>query len=250
MSDLNYVKASRKEGISTIEFGTAQSNSLPGYILAQLSETILNEGSAEDVRVIVLQSGGERAFCAGASFEELRSIRDEEEGLKFFMGFANVINAIRTCGKIVIGKIQGKAVGGGVGLASAVDYCVATEFASIRLSELAIGIGPFVIGPVVERKVGLSQFSMLAITPEEWRSAEWGRSFGLYHEVVKTKADLDEYVDRFAQRISSYNPEALVELKKIFWQGTENWTELLPRRAAMSGSLVLSEFTKQAIGRV
>ncbi len=250
MSNNNYVKISRNEGVSTIEFATLQSNSLPGYILAELSEAITNEGASDDVRVIVLQSGGNRTFCAGASFEELRSIQNEEQGLKFFMGFANVINAIRKCGKIVIGKIQGKAVGGGVGLAAAVDYCIATEFASIRLSELAIGIGPFVIGPVVERKVGLSQFSMLAITPEEWRTAEWAKSHGIYHEVLKDKEALDEYTRTFADKLSSYNPEALKELKNVFWQGTEDWDDLLPKRASMSGSLVLSEFTKQAIGRI
>lgn len=250
MSNNNYVKSTRNEGVSTIEFATAQSNSLPGYILAQLSETILSEGASDEVKVIVLQSGGDRTYCAGASFEELRAIQNEVEGLKFFMGFANVINAIRKCGKIVIGKIQGKAVGGGVGLASAVDYCVATEFASIRLSELAIGIGPFVIGPVVERKVGLSQFSMLAITPEEWRTAEWAKSYGLYHEVLKDKQELDEYTDRFAKKLCSYNPQALKELKNVFWQGTNHWDELLPQRAAMSGTLVLSEFTKQAIGKI
>lgn len=249
MTITDYVNVSREDGISTIEFATSQSNALPGKILRELKEKILAEGQDEKVNVILLQSGGERAFCAGASFEELLAIENEEQGKNFFMGFAGVINAIRTCGKIVIAKVQGKAVGGGVGIVSAADYCFATKFSAIRLSELAIGIGPFVIGPAVERKTGISQFTRLSITPDDWQTAEWAETHGLYHQVLDDKAELDRSVSAFTEKLSTYNPEALKELKKVFWKGTEHWDTLLEERAEMSGKLILSPFTSAAISR-
>src|SRR5690606_13757935 len=172
-----------------------------------------------------------------------------DQGKKFFMGFAGVINAIRMCGKIVVGKVQGKSVGGGVGIAAAVDYCFATKFAALRLSELAIGIGPFVIGPAVERKVGVAQFAKLAITPDDWQTADSGFNHGLYHEIADDKASLDEKVQAFAEKLATYNPEALRQLKKIFWKGTERWDMLLEERAELSGRLILSPFTREAIER-
>lgn len=235
------------EGIATITFFHPQSNSLPGKILAQLAETITTAGQNPDVNVLVLKSQGDRAFCAGASFDELISIKDLDTGKKFFMGFANVINASRKCPKPVIGRVQGKAVGGGVGLASATDYCLATKFASVKLSELAIGIGPFVVGPAVERKIGVSAMSQLAINATEWQSAEWAKQKGLYTEVYDSAEEMDEAVNTLAKKLASSNPEALALLKRIFWEGTEHWDELLEERAGMSGKLVLSEFTINAI---
>lgn len=249
MIGTDYVHVSRNKGISTIEFATSQSNSLPGKILLELKEKILEEGKNEEVNVILLQSGGDRAFCAGASFEELLAIENEEQGKRFFMGFAGVINAIRNCGKIVIAKVQGKAVGGGVGIASASDYCFATKFAAIRLSELAIGIGPFVIGPAVERKLGISRFTKLSITPDEWQSAQWAEANGLYNEVLEDIPAMEHRVAEFTENLSKYNPEALEELKKVFWKGTEQWDQLLEERAEMSGKLILSPFTNAAINK-
>lgn len=234
-------------GIATIEFGHPLSNSLPGKLLNKLADTIEGLGKDETVNVIVLRSQGEKAFCAGASFDELIGIKDLETGKTFFSGFAKVINAARKCPKLIIGRVQGKAVGGGVGLASAVDYCLATKYASIKLSELAVGIGPFVVGPAVARKIGTSAMSQLAIDATEWRSAEWAYERGLYAEIHEDIPQLDAAVDRLAQRLSKSNPEAMAMLKSIFWQGTEDWDELLSTRAAMSGKLVLSEFTVNAI---
>lgn len=236
-----------ENGIGTIEFMHPASNSLPGSLLKKLADTIEGAGNDEDIRVIVLKSSGDRAFCAGASFDELISIRDLEEGKKFFMGFANVINAMRKAPKFIIGRVQGKAVGGGVGLASAVDYCLATKYASVKLSELAIGIGPFVVGPAVERKVGKSGMSQLTIAATEWKSAEWARDRGLYAEIHQDAGALDEAVDTLAGKLATSNPQAMSELKKVFWSGTEVWDELLAERAALSGELVLSEFTRNAI---
>ncbi|MFM7301075.1 MAG: enoyl-CoA hydratase/isomerase family protein, partial [Crocinitomicaceae bacterium] len=199
------------------------------------------------VKVIILKSEGEKAFCAGASFDELISINDFETGKAFFSGFAHVINACRTCPKFIVGRVQGKAVGGGVGVASAVDYCLATKHAEIKLSELAVGIGPFVVGPAVERKIGLSAMSELAINATEWRSADWAKRKGLYTDVFDNEADLDKEIERLSQQLAKSNPEAIQLLKKVFWQGTEHWNELLIERAEISGKLVLSEFTRNAI---
>lgn len=234
-------------GIATIEFGHPLSNSLPGKILQKLADTITELGQNNDVKVILLTSAGDRAFCAGASFDELISIEDLETGKKFFSGFASVINACRKCPKLIIGRVQGKAVGGGVGVASAVDYCFATKYADVKLSELAVGIGPFVVGPAVERKIGLSGMSQLAINATSWRSADWAKTNGLYTSVADSIEEMDEEIEELLEKLSSSNPEAMALLKKIFWEGTENWDQLLAERAAMSGKLVLSDFTRNAI---
>lgn len=241
------VNTSIEEGIGTIEFSHPASNSLPGQLLSKLAQTITEMGSMNEVKVIILKSGGDRAFCAGASFDELISIKDKATGKEFFSGFARVINAARKCPKFIIGRVQGKAVGGGVGMASAVDYCIATKYAAVKLSELAIGIGPFVVGPAVQRKIGISAMSHLAINATEWMSAQWAMEKGLYTEVYEGIEGMDAAINQLAQKLASSNPEAMSELKKTFWRGTEDWDSLLEERAAMSGELVLSEFTVNAI---
>lgn len=242
-----HVKLQVNNGLATIEFFHPLSNSLPGKLLAQLAESITEAGKKEDVKVILLRSAGDRAFCAGASFDELTSIEDLETGKKFFSGFANVINAMRQCPKLIIGRVQGKAVGGGVGLASSVDYCFATKHSAIKLSELAVGIGPFVVGPAVERKIGLSGMSELAINATEWREAEWAFNRGLYNHIHNTIEEMDDAIDALVERLKASNPEAMSLLKQVFWRGTDDWDQLLADRAAMSGRLVLSDFTKNAI---
>ena len=242
-----YVKITIESSIGTIEFFHPQSNSLPGHILAELASTITKAGEDDNIKVIVLKSAGERAFCAGASFDELVAIDTRENGKKFFSGFANVINAARKCPKFIIGRVQGKAVGGGVGMASATDYCFATKFASAKLSELAIGIGPFVVGPAVERKIGTSAFSSMTINAGKWFDASWAREKGLYTEVLDSVDEMDAEVTKLATTLSKSNPEAMEGLKKVMWQGSEHWDELLMERAVSSGTLVLSDFTKNAI---
>ena len=240
-------ESSAENGVATIEFFHPMSNSLPGQLLSKLTEAINKAGKDDAVRVILLKSSGDRAFCAGASFDELSSIENLEEGKQFFSGFANVINAARKCPKLIIGRVQGKAVGGGVGLASAVDICLATKYASVKLSELAVGIGPFVVGPAVARKIGISAMSMLAINATEWYTAEWAREKGIYSDIFDTAEEMDEAINKLSDQLSRSNPEAMVMLKKTFWEGTENWDELLSERAAISGKLVLSDFTRNAI---
>jgi methylglutaconyl-CoA hydratase len=241
------VFVSRENQISTISFFHPQSNSLPGAVLRKLAETIELEGEAKESSVIILKSLGEKAFCAGASFDELIAIENLETGKTFFSGFALVINALRNCPKLVIGRVHGKAVGGGVGIASSVDYCFAVDSASVKLSELAVGIGPFVVGPAVERKIGHSAMSQLAIDATEWRSASWAREKGLYAEIFSSSEEMDQAIATLAQKLASSNPEAMRELKKIFWSGTEHWNSLLFERAGISGTLVLSDFTRNAI---
>ncbi len=233
--------------ITTIEFFHPEQNSLPADILKQLAETITAAGQNPDIKVIILKSGGDRTFCAGASFQELISINDAASGKIFFSGFANVINAMRKCPKFIIGRIQGKTVGGGVGIAAATDYCMATKFAAIKLSELNVGIGPFVVSPAIERKIGLSALSQIAINANTFYDATWAQEKGLYCNLYETIEELDIEVIKFAQHLCTYNPEAMREMKQIFWNGTENWDNLLAERAAISGRLVLSEFTKEKL---
>lgn len=250
MSDktqLGSVEVDVTNGIATITFFHPSHNALPGKLLAELADAIAEVGEDPMARVVVLKSAGDRTFCAGASFDELISIKDFDTGKRFFMGFARVINAMRKCPKFIIGRIQGKAVGGGVGVASATDYCLATQYAAVKLSELAIGIGPFVVGPAVERKLGASGMQQLAINATEWRSAEWAQDRGLYADVFETTEALDTAVNELAARLAASNPEAMRQLKEIFWQGTEHWDDLLEARAEASGQLVLSDFTVNAI---
>lgn len=242
-----YVKQIVQHGISTIEFFHPAHNSLPGNILAELVDNINKAGKNDKVKVIILKSGGDRTFCAGASFEELININDAETGKVFFSGFANVVNAMRKCPKFIIGRVQGKTVGGGVGIASATDYCMATKFASIKLSELNVGIGPFVVGPAVERKLGLSGMSQIAIDANSFYSAEWAKQKGLFTQVYDTTEELDKEVQVFAENLCNYNSEAMCEMKQVFWRGTEDWDTLLAERAAISGRLVLSDFTKETL---
>jgi methylglutaconyl-CoA hydratase len=242
-----YVKSQFHQGITNIEFYHPQSNSLPAKILHDLAAAITHAGEDPNTIVIILRSGGEKTFCAGASFDELAAIKNEAEGLKFFSGFAHVINAMRTCPKFIIGRIHGKCAGGGAGLAAAVDYAIALEGADVKLSELALGIGPFVVGPAVERKIGSSAFAVLAIDATMWRNAEWARKKGLYAELHPTTEQMDESVRRLSNVLVHSSPEAMAEMKKILWKGTEHWEKLLLERAAISGRLVLSDFTKKAI---
>lgn len=244
-----YVKQTIENGVGYIEFFHPAHNSLPGDILAELAQTITNAGANDDIKVIVLKSGGDRTFCAGASFKELININDAEAGRVFFSGFANVINAMRKCPKFIIGRVQGKTVGGGVGVASATDYCMATKFASIKLSELNVGIGPFVVGPAVERKLGLSGMSQIAIDANSFYPAEWAKQKGLFAHVYESTEELDEAVKAFAENLCSYNTEAMRDMKQMFWKGTEDWDTLLAERAAISGRLVLSDFTKETLKR-
>lgn len=242
-----YIKSDLIDGVAHIEFFHPLSNSLPSKLLSELADAISEAGKNEAVKVLLLRSAGERAFCAGASFDELISIQDLDQGKKFFSGFANVINAMRTCPKFIVGRVHGKAVGGAVGLASSVDYCFATKHASVKLSELAVGIGPFVVGPAVERKVGLSGMSELAINATEWRDAEWAHQRGLYYHLHESAEEMDQEIEALLTRLKGFNPEAMRQLKEVFWQGTEHWDQLLADRAAISGELVLSDFTRNAI---
>lgn len=243
------VESKIENGIATISFYHPQSNSLPGELLRRLADVITAAGSNQDAKVIVLRSGGEKAFCAGASFDELVSIKNLGQGKLFFSGFAAVINAIRKAPKFVIVRVQGRAVGGGVGLASAADYALAHESASVKLSELAVGIGAFVVGPAVERKIGKAAFAALSINASEWQTSKWAKEKGMYAEVFPLIEDLDKAVGKLAVQLAGRNPEAMKGLKRIFWEGTENWDSLLIERAEISGKLVLSDFTRKAIDK-
>ncbi|MDP2067704.1 MAG: enoyl-CoA hydratase/isomerase family protein [Lutibacter sp.] len=236
-----------QNNIAVIEFFHPAGNSLPGELLSRLTAAFIELSANNEVNVIILKSAKENTFCAGASFDELSSFSTVEEGNKFFLGFANVINAMRKCSKLIIGRVQGKAVGGGVGLAAACDYCFATEQASIKLSEFTIGIGPFVIAPAVSRKMGLAALSELTLDASSWQNAYWAKEKGLFAKVFETVNEMDKEVDYLSLKLSQYNPDALKEMKKVLWEGTEHWDILLEERAKISGKLVLSETTKSAL---
>lgn len=234
-------------GIGTVHFHHPKGNSLPGKVLSDLADAVREAGEDARIRVVVLRSEGGRAFCGGASFDELAAVGDEEEGRRFFMGFADVINAMRTCPKFIIGRVQGRCAGGGVGLAAATDHCLATVQAEVKLSELAIGIGPFVVGPAVERRMGRAAYASLAIDATRWHSAEWARQRGLFAELFPDEAGLDAAVASLAQRLSESSPEAMAELKKVLWEDAAHWDSLLPQRAGISGQLICTPHARAAV---
>ncbi len=239
---------SDKHGLTiSIEFYHPQSNSLPSALLYELATQIHAAGMDDEIKVVILRSLGEKAFCAGASFAELSKINSSSQGEDFFNGFAHVINSIRKCPKFVLARIQGKCVGGGVGIAAAADYAIALTGADIKLSELDIGIGPFVVGPAVERKLGLSAYSQLAIDASSWRTAEWAKTRGLYSEVHASLQDLDESLERLVNRLSNSSFQAIREIKKVLWHDTSHWDQLLAERAKISGSLVITPMAQKAI---
>jgi methylglutaconyl-CoA hydratase len=233
--------------VATITFFHPAGNSFPSEMLQRLINSINRAAENEEVNIIILKSEGDKTFCGGASFDELLAVKNMDEGKKFFSGFASLINTMRKCPKLILGRVQGKAVGGGIGIIAATDYCFATENASIKLSELSIGIGPFVIAPAVERKIGVAAFSELTIDAESWKTAYWAKEKGLFSRVYDEVREMDKDLEAFAWKLAAYNPEALLEMKKIFWKGTEHWEELLYRNAEISGKLVLSDFTKKAL---
>lgn len=235
------------DGIATLGFSHPKGNSLPGHLLARLAEEVTRLGTVPEARVILLRSEGTGPFCAGASFQELQAIATAEQGKTFFMGFARLILAMTRCPRFIIARVHGKTVGGGVGVCAAADYAFAVPGASVKLSELAIGLGPFVVGPVIERRIGLAGYSQLAINALEWRVAAWARDKGLYAEVRDTLEEMDQAIAELAQRLASSNPEAMAGMKQVFWQGTEHWDRLLEERAEVSGRLVLSDFARRAI---
>ena len=233
--------------IATVEFGHPASNSFPRELLDRVTNALNSLSNNPDVSVIIMRSEGVGAFCAGASFDELLAVSNLEEGTKFFSGFAHLINAMRSCKKLIVGRVHGKAVGGGVGIASACDYVFATINASIKLSELAIGIGPFVIEPSVSRKIGKTALAEMTLAAHEWKSADWAKEKGLYADTFENTDNLDAALENFSSKLASYNPEALIEMKKVLWEGTDHWETLLLERAAITGKLVLSEYSKKAL---
>ncbi len=236
----------RRDGVGTLEFHHPKKNSLPGSLLARIADELDALAADDRVRVVVLRSEGDGPFCAGASFDELQQVDSEQSGKRFFSGFVRLILAIRNCPKFVLARVQGKAVGGGVGLIAAADYALAQRGASVKLSELALGIGPFVVGPCVERKLGLSAFSELAIDTE-WRDAEWAHRHGLYNTLVDSPEELDAAVAERSRKLAASSGEAMARLKSVLWEGTEHWAQLLEKRAAISGALVRSRFAIEAI---
>jgi len=247
MSDAGEVTTRVDRGVATIQFGHPKSNSLPGALLKRITADLDAAGADSKVRVVVLRSQEPGPFCAGASFDELRRITDTRAGTEFFMGFARLILAMRRCPKFIIARVHGKAVGGGIGITAAADYAIACSGAAIRLSELAVGIGPFVVGPAIERKMGHGAFQALAIDAATWRDAAWAERHGLFAQVVPDTPSLDGAVNALAARLAGSSPDAMARLKTVFWEGTHDWDRLLEERAAMSGELVLSAASRQAI---
>lgn len=242
-----YVKTENHQGITTIEFYHPQGNSLPYKILDEIAKEVHSAANDNDCKVIILKSAGDGVFCSGASFDELDAIKNEAEGIHFFSGFANVINAMRKCPKFIIGRVHGKCVGGGVGLVAACDYAIAIEGADVKLSELSLGFGPFVVGPVIERRTSTSAFSQLAVDAISWRSSDWAKRKGLYAELHHDLESMEEAIAKLSTFLAHTNPHAMATLKKDLWKGTEHWDDLLHERASISAKLVLSDFSRQAI---
>jgi len=234
-------------GVAIITFAHPKHNCFPQEQLQALTKAIQNAAEDNEIRVILLQSDPTKAFCAGASFDELLEVQSPEQGKTFFMGFANLINTMRMCPKPLVGRIHGKAIGGGVGIVAACDYTIATKAAQVRLSELAIGIGPFVIAPAVARKIGTAALTSLALQPNQWKTAEWALQNGLFTEVHLDFDAANQAALEKANQLALYAPEAVAELNKTLWANTDHWAELLPKNAEISGRLLLLPETQTTL---
>jgi methylglutaconyl-CoA hydratase len=242
-----YINQSKKDSVLTIEFGHPSHNSLTSSLFKELAATITDAEVHEDIKAILLKSGGERTFCAGASFNELSQLKNEAEATSFFSSVSTLLNAMKNSSKIIVGRVHGKAVGGGMGIIAACDYAIASKYASVRLSELYMGIGPFVIGPYVEHKIGKAHFTHMSLNPTEWQTASWAKDKGLYAESFDTVAQMDDYINHFLNNLNSYSSHALKALKKIFWEGCDHFDTLLTERAKISASLALREEAQASI---
>jgi len=242
------VRITVADGIGTVEFSHPKGNSLPAKLLNELAAAITTVGDDPAARVIVLRSAGSSTFCAGASFDEFTAVKDAEGGKEFFSGFSRVILAMIRAPKFVLVRVQGRAAGGAIGVIAASDYSCAVRGAQVKLSELQVGIGPFVVGVVIDRKLGPAALMNLAVHAD-WHDAEWCERHGLYSELCGDIAALDAAVDAHAKRLAASNPEAMREMKRIFWAGTEDWQARMGERAALSGRMVLSDFTRDALAR-
>lgn len=240
------VQLEKNKKIGRIKFFHPKGNSLPSNLLDELVQAFEKSEKDPDIRVIVLESKG-NSFCAGASLKELKKLKNIDETTSFFMGFADLLNTIRKMSKFVLAKVHGKVVGGGVGLVAVCDYAFATNAALIKLSELSIGLGPYVIEPAVSRKIGTTAFTQLSLDSAEWKSAQWGLENGLYAKCVTDKKALDQTVINNAERLSNYDQQSLRHLRKLHWKDTNNWESLLPKNAKITAKLALSDFTQNKI---
>lgn len=238
-----------RTGFARIVFSHPAHNSMPSQLLSDLVRQIEEAGHNDEIGAVLLRSEGEGTFCAGANLDELLSIKEEETGKDFFMGFANVILAMRRCPKPIIVAVQGKAIGGGVGIAAAADYCLGCRASQVKLSELAIAIGPFVILPALIRKMGVAAAGQLSLDTE-WHTAAWGRDNGLFQRVYAGPEELFREARILAERVGKFNPNASARLKQSLWEDTDHWPALLAERAATTGRLVMSGEAKTALGNL
>lgn len=242
--NLSSVQLNITHNIATISFYSIKSNSFTSIMLHELSQLLDEVSKNETINVVILKSEGEKTFCAGASFDELLQVENEEDASLFFSGFAKVILAMKNCKIPIITRVQGNAVGGGVGIIAASDYAFSLNNCKVKLSELSLGFGPFVIEPAVSRKIGIIAMQNISYNPVEWKNIQWARENNLFQETFETIELMDEKIEIFVNQLSNYSRDALVELKKVFWNNTEHWDKLLYERAAISGKLALSSYTK------
>lgn len=249
MTDSGTVVYTASPPLAHIEFYHPKGNSLPSRILEELTLAFRRASEEPDLRVITLQSRGDGAFCGGANLDELRAIRDFESGKAYFMRIAELLTAMRDTPGCIIAKVQGPAVGGGVGLIAASDFVCAGQDAPVRLSEVSLGIGPFVIGPAVIRKIGLSAFSTLSLDAGTWYDAHWARSFGLYNRVVESHVELDRVAEQLAGDLAASGPSAVTTLKRELWRGENDWPARLEESAEQSAKLLMTEHTQRLLHR-
>lgn len=235
-----------ENSIAKIQFYNPASNACDPSMLAQMVHAFNTLSANSQVKVILLSSKGNKAFCAGASITHLSELKDMKAATDFFSGFGRLILSMKNCNKIIVTSVQGKAVGGGVGIIAASDYVIATENSGLRLSELMIGIGPLVIAPAVIRKVGVAHFSQLSLKPSTWKDAKWGAAHGLFNELVTDGDSLENVTVDYCNSLASYSAQALSALKSVLWQGTEHWEELLYENAAKTATLSLSEDAQES----
>lgn len=192
-------------------------NAFDEAMIAELDASFDQLVADDSVRVIVLAGEGKH-FSAGADLKWMQraSLESREWNLADARRFAAMLGKIDACPKPTLARVQGAALGGGVGLACACDVAIAGDNASFAISEAKFGILPAVIGPYLTNAVGKRHARRLALTMTRIRAAE-ALSLGLVHQVTAVD-DLDSAVDACLQELLAGGPQAQREIKSLFAQ--------------------------------
>jgi methylglutaconyl-CoA hydratase len=223
-------------------------NAFNEEVIAELTEAFLTASNRPDIRAVVMAAQGP-AFCAGADLNWIRRMADysRAENLADAGRLADMLQAIYTCSKPTVARIQGDVYAGGVGLVAACDMAVAVDSAGFCLSEVKLGLVPATISPYVVRAMGARAAQRYCLTAERFSAAEAHR-IGLVHEVVDA-TQLDDKLDELVKALVSASPNAVRNCKALLHEVAERPIEpaLVARTAEAIADIRASEEGREGV---